>query len=183
MKICINNEGRGQVTLSVKLKLSINMDEVTTTTTTIDESSKAVFKQDISTVTEFQAHSRVSRLKTNAIVLHCSEGCNTFPNTFSRHTKIDRRMKRLDVPAICSTISRPRPKRYHSCVEEGLILAVIGRVNRLSASRGVRRKKSDGLRSTSPSHKLQVSRDIELQRLHSPNVSTNQLRRCGKVAL
>ncbi len=53
MKICINNEGRGQVTQSIKLKLSINMDEVTTTTTTIDESSKAVYKQDTSTVTEF----------------------------------------------------------------------------------------------------------------------------------
>ncbi len=49
--ICINNEGSGRVTLLIKLKLSINMDEVTTTT--IDESSKAVYKQDISTVTEF----------------------------------------------------------------------------------------------------------------------------------
>ncbi len=49
--ICINNEGSERVTLSVKLKLSINMDEGTTTTA-IDESSKAVYKKDISTVTE-----------------------------------------------------------------------------------------------------------------------------------
>ncbi len=48
--ICINNEGSGRVTPLIKLKLSINMDKGTTTTA-IDESRKAVYKQDTSTVT------------------------------------------------------------------------------------------------------------------------------------
>ncbi len=36
-------------------------------------------------------------------------------------------MTRLEVPAIYSSISRREPKRHRSCVEDGLVLAVIGR--------------------------------------------------------
>ncbi len=36
-------------------------------------------------------------------------------------------MPRLGVPAVCSSISRPDLKRHRSCVEDGLVLAVIGR--------------------------------------------------------
>ncbi len=36
-------------------------------------------------------------------------------------------MTRLDVPAVCCSISRPELKRHRSCVEDVLVLAVIGR--------------------------------------------------------
>ncbi len=36
-------------------------------------------------------------------------------------------MIRLDVPEVCSSISQPELRRHRSCVEDGLVLAVIGR--------------------------------------------------------
>ncbi len=33
-------------------------------------------------------------------------------------------MTRLDVPSVCSCISRPEPKRRRSCVEDGLVITV-----------------------------------------------------------
>ncbi len=36
-------------------------------------------------------------------------------------------MTRLEMPAICSSISRHEHRRYHSCVEDGLALAVTDR--------------------------------------------------------
>ncbi len=37
------------------------------------------------------------------------------------------RLTTLDVPAVCSSFSQSEPKRYSSGVEDGLVLAVIGR--------------------------------------------------------
>ncbi len=37
------------------------------------------------------------------------------------------RMIRLDVPEVCSSISQPELRRHRSCVEDVLVLAVIGR--------------------------------------------------------
>ncbi len=37
------------------------------------------------------------------------------------------RVTRLDVPEVCSSISQLELKRRRSCVEDGLVLAVIGR--------------------------------------------------------
>ncbi len=37
------------------------------------------------------------------------------------------RVTRLDVPEVCSNISRPKLRRHRSCVEDGLALAVISR--------------------------------------------------------
>ncbi len=41
--------------------------------------------------------------------------------------KIDTMVTRLEVPAVCSSISRREWKRHRSCVEDGLVLALIGR--------------------------------------------------------
>ncbi len=57
-------------------------------------------------------------------------------------------MKRLDVPALCSSISRLELKGHHSLVEGGLFLAVTG-MCALIARLGWARKKLGGLRSTS----------------------------------
>ncbi len=46
---------------------------------------------------------------------------------------------RLDVPAVCCSISRPELKRHRSYVEDGLVLAIIGRcalVDRLEVGGG-----------------------------------------------
>ncbi len=37
------------------------------------------------------------------------------------------RVTRLDVPGVWSSISRPKLRRHRSCVEDGLVLAIIGR--------------------------------------------------------
>ncbi len=37
------------------------------------------------------------------------------------------RVTRLDVPEVFSRISQTEVRRHHSCVEDGLVLAVIGR--------------------------------------------------------
>ncbi len=37
------------------------------------------------------------------------------------------RVTRLDVPEVCSRISQPELRRHRSCIEDGLVLAVIGR--------------------------------------------------------
>ncbi len=41
--------------------------------------------------------------------------------------KIDTEVTRLDVPEVCSSISQPELRRHRPCVEDGLVLAVIGR--------------------------------------------------------
>ncbi len=46
---------------------------------------------------------------------------------------------KLDVPEVCSSISQPELRRHRSCVEDGLVLAVIGRcalVDRLGVGGG-----------------------------------------------
>ncbi len=37
------------------------------------------------------------------------------------------RLPRLGVPTICSSILRPELKRHHACVEDDMVLAVIGK--------------------------------------------------------
>ncbi len=49
------------------------------------------------------------------------------------------RVTRLDVPEVCSNISQPELRRLHSCVDDGLVLAVIGRC--VLVARHVRRVK------------------------------------------
>ncbi len=39
-------------------------------------------------------------------------------------------MTRLDEPEVCSSISQPELRRHRSCVEDGLVLTVIGRCPR-----------------------------------------------------